>query len=67
MSNTVPQVYSWIIQDVVDKMGRKFAELGLDENVLTDIKQVFVLIYKDLGSKDSKHGSSSFCSNCCTA
>jgi hypothetical protein len=39
-NNNVPQIYSWVIQDVVEKMGRKFAELGLDENVLTDLRQV---------------------------
>ena len=40
-TNTVPQIYSWVIQDVVEKMSRKFAELGLDENVLTDLKQIW--------------------------
>jgi hypothetical protein len=29
-----------VIGDVVEKMNRKFAELGLDENVLTDLKTV---------------------------
>lgn len=35
-----PAVYTWVIGDVVEKMNRKFAELGLDENVLTDLKTV---------------------------
>ena len=35
-----PEIYTWIIQDVVDKMSRKFAELGLDENILSDLKSV---------------------------
>jgi hypothetical protein len=40
-TNNVPQIYTWVIQDVAEKMGRKFAELGLDENILTDLKQLW--------------------------
>ncbi|KAJ3325432.1 hypothetical protein HDV06_004291 [Boothiomyces sp. JEL0866] len=42
MSNqAVPGIYTWVINDVVEKMSRRFAELGLDENVLSDLKQMW--------------------------
>lgn len=35
----VPAFYSWVIGDVVEKMARKFAEMGVDEHVLTELQQ----------------------------
>ena len=37
---TKPGIYSWIIDDVVEKMNQKFAEVGLDQNILTELKEV---------------------------
>lgn len=41
MSNSlVPNIYSWVIADVIEKISRPFAEMGVDEHVLRDLQQV---------------------------
>jgi hypothetical protein len=40
MSNaSVPAFYTAVIHDVMEKMSRKFAEMGIDEHVLTELQQ----------------------------
>jgi hypothetical protein len=34
-------VYKWVIDDVIEKSSRHFAELGVDENILVELQQVF--------------------------
>ncbi|KAJ3089383.1 hypothetical protein HK102_006518, partial [Quaeritorhiza haematococci] len=42
MSNSmVPTVYQWIIQDVVEKMTRQFADMGVDESVMQELQQTW--------------------------
>ncbi|KAJ8325563.1 transcription factor IIA subunit alpha [Batrachochytrium dendrobatidis] len=42
MSNSaVPGVYKWVMDDVIHKMSQRFAELGMDVNVLSELQQTW--------------------------
>ncbi|KAL2916730.1 transcription factor IIA subunit alpha [Polyrhizophydium stewartii] len=42
MSNqAVPPVYKWVMSDVIQKMSQRFAELGMDVNVLSELEQTW--------------------------
>ena len=39
-NDLVPDIYNWIMDDVIKKISQTFAELGLDVNVLSELQQV---------------------------
>ncbi|KAH6562600.1 hypothetical protein BASA50_002813 [Batrachochytrium salamandrivorans] len=40
-NNAVPGVYKWVMDDVINKMSQRFAELGMDVNVLSELQQTW--------------------------
>eukprot|EP00842_Homolaphlyctis_polyrhiza_P002876 jgi/Hompol1/358/HPOL_001091-RA len=41
MNSNVPNVYKWVMDDVIQKMTQRFAELGMDVNVLSELQQTW--------------------------